>query len=179
MVYLSLSGGVGVGQEHGGSRGRLSICTLRMAGSLGFVVVYLPLFELPPGTSADDGKQYRGNHDKFPQSPDGSRDLQTDWAYFQTGKRVERLSETGKIKVRHAIPFLPFLAPLAKTNGKKSFKLLGSIPQEFPLTNLHCPLANQVEHRLLPLSTVPLSFAGKMAFKSQLFSAPVFRRPLL
>lgn len=75
----------------------------------------------------------KGNHEKFPKLPDGSRDLVLDRKPVATYKEMEKLIETGKVKA------------IGVSNFSKKF-----LEQLLPNVSV-VPAANQIEnHPLLP-----------------------------
>ena len=123
-------------------------------------------FESPREGSADDRKQNLGNHDKFPRLPDGSRDLQMDWTYIQTWKQMERLLETGKAKVRHAIPLVSSVSCNRLTVKRQlAFRIsrFHSSRVSSPKPALSPPSIRSRTTRFSP-NTMSLSFASKRAF---------------
>lgn len=59
----------------------------------------------------------KGNHDRFPTHPDGSRDIDWNWSHIQTWKEMEKLLGTGKVKAigvaNYSLRYLEQLLPHA------------------------------------------------------------------
>ncbi|KAI9684933.1 MAG: hypothetical protein M1822_005582 [Bathelium mastoideum] len=59
----------------------------------------------------------KGNHEKFPKHPDGSRDLHEDWSHLQTWKELEKLPATGKVRAigvsNYSVKFLEQILSIA------------------------------------------------------------------
>jgi len=60
----------------------------------------------------------KGNHERFPKHPDGSRDIVKDWSHLQTWAQMEKLLDTGKVKAigvcNYSVKFLEELLAHAK-----------------------------------------------------------------
>lgn len=69
--------------------------SLKLLG-LDYVDLYLMHWPVPLNPS--------GNHDKFPTRPEGGRDLESGWDYIKTYKDMEKLLDSGKVKVLDALP---------------------------------------------------------------------------
>lgn len=94
-----------------------------------------------------------GNHPLFPKHEDGSRDLDTEWSYIDTYKKMEEVLKTGKTKAIGVSNFsVPYLEKLLKE------------------PNITVPAANQIEnHPYLPQQEI-VDFCQSKGIQVQAYS---------
>lgn len=75
----------------------------------------------------------KGNDDRFPKHPDGSRDLVLDWSHVETWRGMQKLLKTGKVKAigvaNYSVQFLTELLAGEGVNGMLIFAFFyGPLP---------------------------------------------------